>query len=225
MKQFAVIGLGRFGRSVARTLESLGHQVMGVDVDGEIVASLRLDITHAVQADCTDEESLATLGLRNFDGVVVAIGGDVEASVLVTLLLKEQGVPRVLAKAGSEIHGRLLTKVGADTVIYPERDMGTRLAHHLVTSSAVDSIELSRDFRVVEVPAPAAAAGQTLGQLNLRSRFGLHVLAIRRGDAVLVAPGAQDSVAAGDMLVVLGDVTGLVRLEGIAKGPGQAGTK
>lgn len=218
VKTFAVIGLGRFGASVARTLESLGHQVMGIDRDAQKVQQLRHELTHVVQADCTDEDQIRALGLRNFDAVVVAVGSDLEASVLVTLQLKECGVRRVVAKAATDTHGKLLAKVGADQVVYPEREMGSRVAHHLLSGAALDALELTPAYRVVEVPAPASMHQKTLRDLQLRARFGLSVLAIRRSEAVLVNPGADDLILAGDILVVAGDASSLGRLEQVSRG-------
>ncbi len=218
IKTFAVIGLGRFGSSVARTLESLGHQVMGIDEDQARVEQVRHDLTHVVQADCTDEDQIRALGLHNFDAVVVAVGNDLEASVLLTLQLKECGVRRVVAKASGETHGKLLAKVGADHVIYPEREMGTRVAHHLLSGAALDAIELTPAYRVVEVPAPAGMADKSLRDLQLRARFGLSVVALRRGEDILINPGADDQVMTGDIMVLAGDVSGLSRLDEMAKG-------
>ncbi|BDG60833.1 potassium channel family protein [Caldinitratiruptor microaerophilus] len=219
MKQFAVIGLGRFGSSVARTLESLGHQVMGIDRDHARVNQMRHELTHVVEADCTDEEQIRALGLRNFDAVIMAVGGDLQESTLITLLLKEAGVPRVVAKASSDLHGKLLEKIGADQVIYPERDMGVRVAHHILTGVALDSIELSPGYRVVEVPASPAMFGRSLRDLNLRARFRLNVMAIRRGEDVLVNPGSDDVIYEGDILVVAGDPTSLSRLQELEESP------
>lgn len=213
MKQFAVIGLGRFGSSVARTLEALGHQVMGIDRDHARVNQMRHELTHVVEADCTDEDQIRALGLRNFDAVVMAVGGDLEESVLITLLLKEAGVPRVVAKASGDLHGKLLEKIGADQVIYPERDMGVRVAHHILTGIALDSIELSPGYRVIEVPASPAMYGRSLRDLNLRARFRINVMAIRRGEEVVVNPTADEVIFEGDVLVVAGEPVCLSRLQ------------
>lgn len=217
-KFFAVIGLGRFGASVARTLESLGHQVMGIDQDPQRVQQMRHELTHVVQADCTDEDQIKALGLRNFDAVVVAVGSDLEASVLVTLQLKECEVKRVVAKAAGEVHAKLLAKVGADQVVFPEREMGARVAHHLLSGAALDAIELTPAYRVVEVQAPPVMYNKTLRDLQLRARFGLSVVALRRGEEVLVNPAADDAVLPGDVVVVAGDASSLSRLEEVVKG-------
>lgn len=212
MKQFAVIGLGRFGKGVALTLESLGHQVMGIDRNPQLVARMRHHLTYAEQADCTDDDQINALGLRNFDAVVVSIAHNLQASVLVTMLLKEHGVPRVVAKASDELHGRVLAKVGADQVIYPERDMGKRVAHQVCEGCALDSIEITPDYRVTEMVAPAWMGGRSLKELNLRARFAVNVVGIRRADELLVTPRADDRVAAGDILLLMGDAGDLRHL-------------
>lgn len=213
VKQFAVIGLGRFGSAVAKTLESLGHQVMGIDRDEALAQSLATTLTHVVQADCTDEETLKSLGLRNLDTVVVAIGDDLQASILICLLLKELGVPNVIAKATTELHGKVLTKIGADRVVFPERDMGMRVAHNLVASNVLDYIELSPDYSIVELNATESMHGKTLRQLALRARFGVNIMAIRTGDVINVSPKAEDAVQPGDILVLIGDNEALRRIE------------
>ncbi|MFO7173287.1 MAG: TrkA family potassium uptake protein [Bacillota bacterium] len=212
MKLFAVIGLGRFGSSVARTLESLGHQVLGIDRDPARVARMRHELTDVRQMDATDEEHLRELGVANFDAVVVAIGHDLAASVLCTLLLKELGAGWVVAKASSPVHAKLLAKVGADKVIQPEWEMGCRVAQHLLSGAALDSLELGPDYRVLEVAAAPVMFGRSLRDLNLRARLGLNVMAIKRGEDVIVNPGPDDVIQAGDFLVVMGDAGSLRRL-------------
>lgn len=212
-KQIAVIGLGRFGASVARTLHNMGHEVLGIDSNQELVDQLADSLTYTVMADTTDEEALRALGLRNFDVVVVAIGSDVQASILTTVILKELGVPVVVAKASSELHGRTLAKVGADKVIYPERDMAARLAHSLLTGSQIDYIELSPEFTIMEMAVPPQLAGQTLREMNLRNRFGISVMAIKKGEEINAAPLADDVVNPGDTLVLLGSSEGVRQLE------------
>ena len=158
-KQFAVIGLGRFGVSVARTLFKGGYEVLAIDSNEERVQKISSEVTHVVQADTTDENALKALGIRNFDVVVVAIGEDVQANVLTTLLLKELGVNYIVAKAKNELHGKMLEKIGADRVVYPERDMGQRVAHNLVSTNVLDYIELSPDLSLVEVTTPKVLGG------------------------------------------------------------------
>jgi trk system potassium uptake protein TrkA len=212
-KQIAVLGLGRFGSSVARTLQALGHEVLGVDADPDLVEMLSHELTHTTVCDCTDEDALRALGLRNFDCAVVAIGHDVQASILATVLVKEIGVPLVVAKAANDLHGRTLAKVGADKVVYPERDMGARVAHSLLTGSVTDFIELSPEYTIVEMAAPPKMVGKTLRELNLRARFGINVMAIKSGEQINAAPLATDVINAGDVLVLLGSNDCVRRLE------------
>jgi len=204
MKQVAVIGLGRFGSSVARTLASSGCEVLAVDVDEARVKAIADEVTDAVRADALDDEALRGLGLRNFEVVVVAIGHEVEASILTTVLLKEMGVPKIVAKAQDDLHGRVLQKVGADIVVFPERDMGVRLAHTLISRNVIDEIQLSTDYSILEMEAPPRFLDRSLKDLELRQRFGLTVLAIRRADRIIVSPDAEQTLEEGDVLVTLG---------------------
>jgi trk system potassium uptake protein TrkA len=204
MKQAAVIGLGRFGASVARTLANAGCEVLGVDIDESRVKAVADEITDAVRANALDEEALRTLGLRNFEVVVVAIGHEVQASILVTVLLKEMGIPKIVAKAQDDLHGRVLQKVGADIVVFPERDMGVRLAHTLISRNVIDEIQISTDYSIMEMQAPPRFLDRSLKELELRQRFGLTVLAIRRADRIIVSPDATQIVEEGDILVTLG---------------------
>ncbi len=204
MKQFAVIGLGRFGSSVARTLARMGYEVLAMDADAERVNNITEEVTYAVQVDAMEEEALKSLGLRNFDVVVVAIGQEVKASILVTVILKEMGVPKIVAKANDELHGKVLQRVGADVVVFPERDMGVRLAHALVSRNILDQIHLSPDYSIVEVVAPARFVGKTLEESALRKKYGITVLAIRRGEEIVVSPGARQVLQEGDVLVAIG---------------------
>jgi trk system potassium uptake protein TrkA len=212
MKQVAVIGLGRFGSSVARTLAESGCEVLAVDVDEARVKAIADDVTDAVRANALEEEALRGLGLRNFEVVVVAIGHQVEASILLTVLLKEMGIPKLVAKAQDELHGRVLQKVGADIVVFPERDMGIRLAHTLLARNVIDEIQLSTDYSILEMVAPHRFLGRSLKELELRQRFGLSVLAIRREDRIIVSPDAEQTLEEGDILVALGQPE---KLEGL----------
>lgn len=205
MKQFAVIGLGRFGTSVAKTLMMMGYEVLAIDEDQEKIQEIVNQVTHAIQADAKDENALKALGIRNFDVVIVAIGKDTESSILVTVLLKELGVKCVVAKARTDLHGKVLVKVGADKVVFPERDMGVRVAHSLVSSNVLDHIELSPDYSILEVVAPDLVVGKTLRQSNLRAKYGVTVMAIKRGRDILVSPSPDEPIQENDILVVIGE--------------------
>lgn len=213
MKQFAVIGLGRFGKSVALTLNKMGYNVLAVDTSEEKVSDIMDSVTHAVQVDAMDEQALKALGIRNFDVVIVAIGQDIQANILVTVMLKDMGVKKVVAKAVTELHGKVLVRVGADQVIFPERDMGARVAHALVSKNIVDQINLSPEYSIVELMAPERFAGKTLDEAGVRVKHGVTVLAIRRGNEVIISPGAGQVIKAGDILVVVGREERLKDLE------------
>ncbi|MEW6173431.1 MAG: TrkA family potassium uptake protein [Bacillota bacterium] len=213
MKQFAVIGLGRFGTSVAETLSRMGHDVLAIDIDTDKVNAIVDIVTHAVQVDALDEHSLRSLGIRNFDVVIVAIGEDIQSNILVTVMLKEMGVKTVVSKARTELHGRVLAKVGADKVVFPERDMGVRVARALVTANIVDQIELSPDYSIMELIAPERFVGKSIGESDVRLAHGVTILAIRRGKDIIISPGAHHVIGEGDILVVVGRNERLQRLE------------
>ncbi|HHV19341.1 MAG TPA: TrkA family potassium uptake protein [Thermoanaerobacterales bacterium] len=213
MKQFLVVGLGRFGSSLAKTLYNLGHDVMGIDSNEEIIQNIADNITHAVQADATDENTLKTLGVRNFDVAIVSIGDDIQSSILVTIMLKEIGIKYVVAKAQNELHGKVLYKIGADRVVFPERDMGIRVAHNLVSSNILDYIELSPEYSIVEVTAISAWFDKSLRQLSMRTKYGLNVMAIKRHDDVMISPHADDVILKNDVLVVVGHKRDIEKLE------------
>lgn len=204
MKQFAVIGLGRFGSSLAMTLSRMGYDVLAVDTNEEKVNNIKDMVTHAVQVDAMDEQALKSLGMRNFDVVIVAIGQDIQSNILVTVMLKEMGIKKVVSKAVTELHGKVLERVGADKVIFPERDMGARLAQALVSKNIMDQINLSPDYSIIELMAPDDITGKTLAEGALRVKHGVTVLAIRRGNDVIISPGAKHVVQSGDVLVVVG---------------------
>ena len=212
-KQYAVIGLGRFGATVARTLHQLGYEVLAVDSNAEITQKFSDEVTYVVQADTTDENSLKAMGIRNYDVVIVAIGDDIQANVVTTLLLKELGVPYIVAKARNELHGKMLEKIGADRVVYPERDMGQRVAHNLVSNNVLDYIELSPNLSLVEVKTPSLFVGKTLSQADLRARFGVNVVAMKRGEQIIVPPLPSEVMQAEDILIIVGGIEGIQILE------------
>lgn len=203
-KQFAVIGMGRFGLSVARTLSNLGFEVLAIDSNEQRTQEVASIVTHAVTADCTDEDALRALGIRNFDVVVVAIGQDIQSSILTTLLLKEIGVPMLIVKAQNELHGKVVKKIGADKVIFPERDMGQRVAHHLISPNILDYIELSEDYSILELKVSPNQIGKNLRQLDIRAKYGCNVMAIKRDGKMNIAPRAEDELRENDVLVVVG---------------------
>lgn len=216
-KQFAVIGLGRFGSSVAKTLYALGNEVLAIDSDEDAVQNIADSVTHAAQAEATDENSLRALGIRNFDVVVITIGSNIQSSVMTTLLIKDLGVKHIIAKANNELHAKVLYKIGADRVISPERDMGVRVAHNLVSSNILDYIELSSDYSIVEIVSPKDWHGKTLKELSVRSKYGINVMALKKDKDINVSPSPDDVINKGDILVAIGGVEDLKKLENIVK--------
>jgi trk system potassium uptake protein TrkA len=202
--QSVVVGLGRFGASISKELMKLGNEVLGIDKDEEAVDELSDVLTHTVVADGTDEDMLKSLGVRNFECAVVAIGDDIQSSILTAILLKDLGVKKVVAKALSELHGKVLNKIGVDRVIYPERDMGIRVAHQLVSPNLLDYIEISKDYTIAELSVPKRLCGLTIKELDPRAKFGCSVVAINKQTGVIIAPTSTDVVNENDMMVIIG---------------------
>ncbi|MDI9512455.1 MAG: TrkA family potassium uptake protein [Bacillota bacterium] len=213
MKQFIIIGIGKFGESIATNLYKMGHDVLAVDIDEERVQHIANKVTHAVQADATEEGTLEALGVKHFDGAVVTIGESVQASILITLLCKELGIRHVLAKAQNELHAKVLYKIGADRVVFPERDMGLRVAHSLVSTSFLDYIELTPDYSIVELKAAKDWQGKSLKDLNIRAKYGINIMAIKQDDKVVVSPAADDVIQRDDVLVVIGKAEDINRFQ------------
>jgi len=212
-KEFAVIGLGRFGSSVARTLYELDYDVMAIDISEDRIQAHINEVTHAVQADSTDEIALKSLGIRNIDVVVVAIGQNIQASILTTLILKELGIETIVVKAQNQLHAKVLYKIGATKVVFPERDMGARVAHNLVTPNILDFIELSDEYSIVEIIASDEMVGKSLVDLNIRARFGCNVMALKNENEINVAPSATDVINNEDIMVVIGHNKDLRKFE------------
>ncbi|GBF12439.1 TrkA family potassium uptake protein [Tepidibacillus infernus] len=216
--QFAVIGLGRFGSSLAGTLYEMGYEVLGIDSKEEKVQEMVNRATHVLQVDSTDEVALKTIGIRNFDVVIVAIGEDIQSSILTTLILKDLGVPRIVVKAQNELHGKVLEKIGADKIIYPERDMGIRVVHQLITPNILDYIELAPNYNIVEIAIGPDIVGKTLLELDIRAKFGLNVMAIKSNEQLKIAPQANDQFQEGDILVLVGHIDDIKRFEEYSNG-------
>jgi len=214
MKQFIVLGLGRFGSAVATTLVELGHEVLGVDNDEERVDALKDKITQAVQADITEEKVLKELGVKNFDAAIVSIATDLEASILVTMMLKEMGLKYIIAKAQSALHGKVLEKIGVDKIVFPERDMGRRIARSLIIPNIKDYIELEPDYSVIEIEALPEFVDKSLSELDLRNKYGINVLAIKRDNSFNISPQAKDVIKKDDFLIVIGEIKEITELAG-----------
>ncbi|MCL5457680.1 TrkA family potassium uptake protein [Loigolactobacillus coryniformis] len=206
MKQnFAVIGLGRFGTSICRVLAAEQQEVLAIDINEDRVNDLADVATEAIVADAQDEETLRSLEIGKFDHVIVAIGKNIQANILVTLIVKELGVPDITAKAENDTHARVLTRIGADQVVHPERDMGERVAHHLLSPNILNYLAINDDVTMAEVKITSSAfVGKSLTELNFHQRFGLTVIAIQHGDNVTVSPAGTDVVQLNDEISVVG---------------------
>jgi trk system potassium uptake protein len=205
-RQFAVIGLGRFGRAVAQKLCKLGYDVLGTDRDEKIVAQVLAEriVANAIQLDSTEPTALREAGILEFDTVIIAIGNYIQESIISTLNVKEGGVHYVVAKASSEIHGRLLQRVGADRVVFPEYDAGCDLAYTLTKPAILERFDLDPEHSIVEVLIPQEFDGKTLAELQLRNRYGLNLLAVGKDDKFTINPAPQERLHKGMMMVVIG---------------------
>jgi trk system potassium uptake protein len=212
-KSFAVIGLGRFGGSICRTLSEEGYEVLAIDKNEERVNNFAMIASHAAVGDTTDEAVLKSLGIRNFDHVIVAIGDDIQSSILTTLMLKELGVPHITVKAQNDYHEKVLVKIGADKVVHPERDMGRRIAHNMASSSVLDYLELSDEHSIVEIVANTKVSGNTIIDLDIRKKYGLNIVAIKRGLDIIVSPKANEEIRVNDVLIVIGTDDDIDRFE------------
>lgn len=209
MKTYLVIGLGRFGASLATQLCALGAEVLAMDVRSDLVQQVANDVTHAVVGDAQDKEVLRALGARNFDCAIIAIGDDLAASVLITMNLKELEVPYIVCKAHDETHRKVLEKLGVDRVVIPEKEYAQRLGRSLFRHNVLDYIELSEDYGILEVPAPKSWVGKTIRELNVRAKLGVNIIAVENGEKTNVSPAADYAIGAGDVMVVLGETYAL----------------
>lgn len=203
-KEFVVFGLGRFGKSVATTLADSGCEVLVVDENEDKIQEMASIVTYAVKADVTDADALAGLGISNFDGAIVAIGENLEASVMVTILAKELGIPYVLAKAQTEIHAKVLKKVGADMVVFPEKETGIRIANNLLMGNFFDAVELSSTFSMMELDLLNEWDGHSLRELNLRAKYKINVIGLKRNNRLDINPDADMPLSKGDVVVIIG---------------------
>ncbi|MBO5317761.1 MAG: TrkA family potassium uptake protein [Oscillospiraceae bacterium] len=209
MESCVVVGLGRFGKEVARRLCELGCEVLAIDNHSELVQQISNEVTQAVVADGKDKDVLRALGVRDFECAIVAIGDNLADSVLVTMNLKELGLGRIICKASNETHRQVLKKLGADQVVIPEQENASRLARSLASRNVLDYIELSEDYGIVEVPAPGPWLDKSLIELNVRAKLGVNILAVRRGGEITVSPSADFRILQDDVLVVLGDTAAI----------------
>lgn len=219
MKRVGIVGAGRFGSSLAQSLAERGVEVLILDRNRDVVDHMAGIAAKAMEGDATEEGTLDAAGFRDCDIAVVAVGSDMESSVLATLMLKEMKIPRIIAKAAGDVHGKVLQKVGADRVVYPDRDVAARLARSLVSPSVLDYVEVAEGISVLEIAAPLAFIGKTLGELQIRKNYGVTVLVLRRAEPAegkpetIVSPDADDTVELGDTIVIFGLDEKLRRLE------------
>ncbi len=208
-KQFGVIGLGRFGVAVALNLERLGFPVLAIDKDRSLVDEVKDKVSFADIADATDPEALEATGIKNCDTVIVAVG-DIESSLLVSLILEEFGIKNIIAKASSDIHRRVLKKIGVSEVVFPEEDMGIRVANKITSTNILDYIAISPDVDILDYRITKRVVGKSLKELALRNKFGINVIAIRRNDDLIISPGPEESFADGDELFIIGKTEDLL---------------
>ncbi|MEE0326832.1 potassium channel family protein [Butyricicoccus sp.] len=213
MKSFVVIGLGRFGTAVAEELYALGHEVLAIDREEGCAQRVSEIVTHTIIADAKDESVLQSIGVRNFDGVIICMT-DIEDSVMIALMLKDMGAKYIIAKSKSKQHSRMLELIGVDRIVFPEQDMGVRLAQTISSRRALDFIELSPDYAIVELPLPNVWQDKTLAEIGVRKQFGINVLAVRRGEKeIQVSPQAEFLLKHKDVLIVVGKNQNIRKLE------------
>ena len=204
-KQFAVLGLGRFGSAVAKSLYALGKEVLAIDIDEQKVADITDYVTHSMVVDCLDEATLKQIDIGSFEVVIVAIGSDMEASILSALLCKEMGVKYVIAKAQSLQHRKVLEKIGVDKVVFPEMDAGQKLASLLSSPDMVEIAELAPNFKIIEIEAPEDWQDKSLIELKIRNKYGLTVLLVNREQQVFASLTGEFVLQAGDKVVLCGE--------------------
>ena len=226
MKQFVVIGLGRFGSSIAQALSEKGFDVLAIDEDEDRIKEMEGIVSQSIVMDATDEKGLKELGITDFDTAIVSMGETIEDSIMITLSLKEMGLKKVIVKAKSELHSKILRKVGADRIIFPEREMAERLAESIASPKIFDFIELSKTHGIIEMVVPKRLVNKTLSELKMREKFRVSVIAIKRKlpftlpdgatdfkEEIIVAPGGDDEVISGDVLIMLGKNENLEKIE------------
>ncbi|MGP4107891.1 potassium channel family protein [Virgibacillus sp. L01] len=213
-KEFAVIGLGRFGGNLCKELVSQGVDVLALDKSLERVQEFSSLVSHAAELDAIDEESLKTVGISNFNCVIISLGKGIQSSILATLILKEMGIEQVWVKAQDEYHEKVLRKIGADKIIHPERDMAIRIANHIVSDKVTDYIELSDKYSIVEIIASKKIAGKTLSELDIRAKYNCSVIAIKRSsNNILISPPADMKIISTDILIAIGSNKNLEHFE------------
>ncbi|HNV35066.1 MAG TPA: TrkA family potassium uptake protein [Bacillota bacterium] len=209
----AIVGLGVFGVSMALKLIDEGAEVFAIDKEEEKVRKYANFVTHAVAADVTDRDAMESIGIRNADVAVITTASNITMSVMGTMILKELGIPNVIAKAKDEMHGRILQAVGASRVVYPEKEAGERLAHSILSNNFIDLIELDPRFSILEIKAPEKVVGRTLKQIDVRAKYGVNIVAVKSGNNWILTPGANDIIKQNDILVTIGSNEDLERFK------------
>lgn len=212
MKSVLVLGMGRFGSSVAVTLNSLGNEVLVIDRNADRINDLADSVTHAIVGDICDEGVLKSVGARNFDMIIIAASEDIGMSMMTAMTLKELGAGYIIAKAQNELHGKLLTKIGVDKVVRPEHDMGVKMAQAMERGDFIDFIELSPDYSIAELQVPANWWGKTISELAIRVKYGINILAVKTGDEINAEPHADFVFAEGNVMIVMGSNKKLAKL-------------
>lgn len=205
MQQYVVIGLGRFGYSLATTLYKLGHEVIAIDLNEDKIDDIANEVTYAVKADATDEEALEALGINKVDGVIIAIATNIQSSILASLNVLELGIGLVWAKAKNDQHRKVLSKIGVHRIFQPEKEMGNRVAHILDAKNILEIIDLNQEHSIIEIYAPQNWLNKSLQELDLRTRFGINVIAIQKKDGFNILPKAKDIIESDDLLVIIGE--------------------
>lgn len=203
-KEYIVIGLGRFGSSMAKQLEANGCKVLAIDRNEKRIRQIADYVTLAMCVDITNEEALMELGGKNFDGAIISIGHSLDASILAALWAKEQGIPQIIAKAYDDMQGKILTKMGVDEIVYPEKEMGVHLANNLAFNNLFDAIELTSEYSITDIGVLKSWMGKNLKELKLREKYGVSVIAIKRGSTLIINPPADAPTQRGDAFVLLG---------------------
>lgn len=205
-KQYIVIGCGRFGSSVATKMCEFGNEVMVIDKSEDAIDDIAEKVTHAAILDVTDERDLKSIGLGNFDVAIVAISSDIRASIMATIMAKELGVPKIVCKAKDELQAKVLYKIGADKVVFPERDMGVRLAYSLASENILDQINLDPEYSIMEIVTPQSWVGKTIIELNLRAKYDITVLAVKTKSGLKVMPSPKYKMEEENILVIIGNI-------------------
>lgn len=215
MKQYVVIGLGRFGKSVAQTLAEQGHEVVVLDTDESNINDISDIVTHAIVGDATDKRVLAAAGVKEADVVIVCIT-KFETSIMTSLLCQELGAKKIIAKARNDFHAETLRKLGIDHVIIPEKDMGKKLGLNLANSKVIEAFHLSNDYEIIEIELPAIWRGQTIAHVDIRKNYGLNILGIKRGEDNFIGnPSASTDLKPGDRLIILGSTSQIKKMQEI----------